>query len=88
MNNEYVYFFISKDAEGVRSSAGCFESLISDGMMDAAIAGIRYADLDAYYARVEDVVDWREAEILRGWFVVKMMDGISREEMAEAIKYG
>lgn len=85
MTDEYVYFFITRDDHGIRSSFACFESMVSPGMMAAAIVGIRYADLDAYYERTEKAP---ESEILRGWFVVKMWDGISREDIAEAVKYG
>lgn len=85
MNDEYVYFQITRDDDGVRSSFAHFESMISPCMLDAAIVGIRYSDLDAYYERSEDAP---EAEVLRGWFIVKAWDGISREDIAEAIKYG
>lgn len=85
MDNEYVYFCITRDDQGIRNSWACYESLISPDMLDGAIVGIRYADLDAYYARTEKQP---ESEILRGWFIVKMWDGISREDIAEAIKYG
>lgn len=53
--------------------------------MDAAIVGIRFDDLGAYYLRTASNI---KAETLRGWFIVKMWDGISREDIAEAIKYG
>ncbi len=86
MNDEYVYFQITRDDQGVRSSFACFESMISPCMLDAAIVGIHYADLDAYYERCEKVSE--ATEILRGWFLVKAWDGISREDIAEAIKYG
>ncbi len=85
MDDELVYFQITRDTEGVRSSFAHFESMISPCMLAGAIVGIRYADLDAYYERSEDAP---ESEVLHGWFIVKAWDGISREDIAEAIKYG
>lgn len=86
MSEEYVYFCITRDDQGIRNSWACYEWLMSPCMLDAAIVGIRYADLDAYYERTEKVSE--TTEILRGWFLVKPHPDITREEIAEAIKYG
>lgn len=53
MDDEYVYFLITRDSQGVRNSWACFESLLSPCALAAAVVGIRYADLDAYYTRTE-----------------------------------